>query len=174
MSDQEWIDRVQQSRPEDLSPGDTGKLRDRSRRSPAVRKAISDEVRLDEALYATLGRPPLPTSQVVENARRGSSRGGTRVRGAAASLFGWLLALFITSACVAVAAALITGDGRNLPIGGIGQDKLLESAEDPRLVDDGSSPSDMLPVGKFQESSSKAPKRQDAEKSKTRRTQKSR
>ena len=70
MSDREWIDRVRSTRPEDLSSGDLGRLRDEARRSPELRKALADDIQLDQALHASVGRSPLSTSKIVAHVKQ--------------------------------------------------------------------------------------------------------
>lgn len=110
MSDRDRIDRLQKTRPEDLSPAEVEELRKRAGRSKEVRKAVADEVRLDQALYTTMGNPPLSTADVVANAKRGSSSPRRRgvLGGFLATVFGWLLALVLTTSLAAGTVALLS------------------------------------------------------------------
>jgi hypothetical protein len=150
MSNGDWIDRVRSSRPEDYSSGDLGRLRDEARRSPEVRKALADEIRLDQALHASLGRAPLSTAKIVAAATAAAAAGG----GFIGALAGWLGAMVATAAVglVIVVALPEPGAGPDREAVAPGQGTVLQApAEtpketDPRFVDDGSSPSDHLPL----------------------------
>jgi hypothetical protein len=151
MSNGDWIDRVRSTRPEDYSSGDLGKLRDEARRSPEVRRAIADEIRLDQSLHASLARNPLSTSKIVAAATAAAATAGG---GLAATIASWLSVIVLTAA-VGVVAVLV------LPEPGAGPHQetvsprpgtllepleLIDPIERPRFVDDGSSPSDKLPT----------------------------
>ncbi len=148
MSNGDWIDRAGSSRPEDYSSGDLGRLRDEARRSPEVRKALADEIRLDQALHASLGRAPLSTAKIVAAAT--AAAGG----GFIGALAGWLGAMVATAAVglVIVVALPEPGAGPDKETVSPGQGTVLQApaetpqASDPRFVDDGSSPSDHLPL----------------------------
>jgi hypothetical protein len=154
MSNGDWIDRVRSSRPEDYSSGDLGRLRDEARRSPEVRKALADEIRLDQALHASVGRSPLTTAQIVAHVTAAAAA-GTAVTGGglAASIVGWLGAALVTGTLVVVGLLLVPDPGAGPRGESLSPEAgtLLESAEridpieDPRYADDGSSPSDSLP-----------------------------
>jgi hypothetical protein len=159
MSDRDWIDRVRSTRPEEYSSGDLGKLRDEARRSPEVRKAVADEVRLDQALHSSLGRPPLSTAQIVAHvtsAAAAAGAAGTAGGSMVSTIVGWLGMLVITGAAVVVGLMLLPEPGAGRPGEHVSPDSgsLLESShveiidpiEDPRYTDDGTSPSDRLPA----------------------------
>jgi hypothetical protein len=156
MSDGDWIDRVRSTRPEEFSSGDLGKLRDQARQSPEVRKAVADEIRLDQALHASVGRPPLSTAQIVARVTAAAAAGaaGTAGGGLLGTLISWLAVGVVTATLGVVGVVLVLEPG-----GPQGQTvspepgTILESPrveridpiEDPRFEDDGTSPSDVLP-----------------------------
>jgi hypothetical protein len=160
MSDREWIDRVRSSRPEDLSSGDVGRLRDEARRSPELRKALADEIRLDQALHAAAGRPPLSTSKIVAHVTAAAAAAGTATAvggGLISSMFGWFSVIVLTTTVAVVGVLIIPEPGSSpqretlSPQPSIVQESprapIVERAdplEDPRFADDGSSPSDKV------------------------------
>jgi hypothetical protein len=177
MSDREWIDRVRSTRPEEFSSGDLGKLRDEARRSPEVRKAVADEVRLDQALHSSLGRTPLSTEQIVAHVTSAAAAGAAGSVGGSliSTLVGWLSMLAITGTAVVGGLMLLPepGAGRPGEHASPGRGSLLDSSsveiidpiEDPRYVDDGTSPSDKLPsVAGSQDSDGTADPSPDAQK----------
>lgn len=157
MSNGDWIDRVRNTRPEDLSPGDLKDLRDQLRRSPELRRAVADEIQLDQALHAATSRP-LSTSKIVAHVTGAAAAGAM---GAGGSLFvtvaSWLFVAVVTVGLVVAGVMYMPDLGNSRPDEAIspGPGQLVESLAperidpvlDPRFVDDGSSPSDLRSKG---------------------------
>ena len=142
MSNRSRNDR-QQGRPEDRSSGDLRSLRDQTRQSAEARQSLADDIRLDQALYATLGSSPLTTSQIVAHARQGAPSG---VSGALGSIASWLAPLAVTILLPLIVMAMLPspsvrpGDIPAASEPSAGDDALEQP--DPRFFDDDTSPSD--------------------------------
>jgi hypothetical protein len=149
MSNGDWIDRARDTRPEDLSSGDLRRLRDEARRSPEVRRSLADDIQLDQALHASLGRPPLSTAKIVAAATAAAA--ATAGGGIAGTVVSWLCVLVVTAAVglVTVLALPEPGEGPRPEMlsPSLGSEVPGARAEhiDPVEVDD-SSPSDRPPA----------------------------
>jgi len=169
MSEREWIDRVRSSRPEDYSPGDLGKLRDQARQSPEVRRALAEEIRLDQALHAAAGRSPLSTARIVAHITGATAASAAAGGSLISTVASWSAVLVLTAAAALVGVAVVPdpGAGSKGDVPSPGYGKLLEPSvvesidpvEDPLYVDDGTSPSDRLPSTESAAIAGKLPER---------------
>jgi hypothetical protein len=146
MSNGDWIDRARSTRPEDYSSGDLGKLRDEARRSPEVRKALADEIRLDQALHASVGRSPLSTAKIVAAATAAAAAGTAAGGGIVGTIVSWLSVLIVTATVGLVAVLALPEPGSGPKPETVGTELPPARVEriDP-IAEEDTSPSDRPP-----------------------------
>ncbi|HEX4129429.1 MAG TPA: PQQ-binding-like beta-propeller repeat protein [Pirellulales bacterium] len=105
MTDAELIELVQQTPPEHLSPEQLAELRRRLAGSAELQQALVEQLRLEQVMFAGLGRARIDFDAVLLRARRGE-----RVRR------GVLLAIPLIVAMIAVAAWFAIADRSEPPI----------------------------------------------------------
>jgi hypothetical protein len=145
MSSGDRIDRARGTRPEDYSSGELGKLRDEARRSPELRRALADEIRLDQALHASLGRAPVSTAKIVAAATAAAAAGSAASGGIVGTIASWLGVLVVTAAVGLVAVLSLPEPGSGLSPETVGKE-LPPAVEliDP-VAEEDTSPSDRPP-----------------------------